>query len=148
MSGKVKVLAAVTGAVKVLRNEVPPLNWILPFWLMVNRESPDEEAVNKSPLPLLSTTKPAKEELAETEAEGPVPASALAPKTWNVAELVAFPPMRRSSVRKAGARAPLFLWNQPTVPDAPLLTRLPSTKSEPSTSSLPEIKRSLEALSE
>jgi len=41
---------------------------------MTNRERPEEEAVKRSPLPELSTINPAKEELAEKDATGTVPA--------------------------------------------------------------------------
>src|SRR5690348_15352581 len=48
------------------------LTLILPFCRMVNLLNPEEEAVKMSPLPLLSTTRPAKLVLAEKEAIGRV----------------------------------------------------------------------------
>src|SRR6185369_5363473 len=45
----------------------------LPFCWIVNLVNPDDDAVNRSPLPLLSTTNPAKEVLPETEAICTVP---------------------------------------------------------------------------
>jgi len=49
----------------VVKKLVVPANWRLPLLAIVNLVAPDLEAVNKSPMPLLSTMKAAKDELAE-----------------------------------------------------------------------------------
>jgi hypothetical protein len=62
---------------------------------MTNLVAPDLEAVNKSPVPLLSTTRAAKAVLAEAEAAGCVPERIL-PAILKVADEVETPPIRRS----------------------------------------------------
>ena len=54
----------------MVKKLVVPANWRLPLLAIVNLVAPDLEAVNKSPMPLLSTMKAAKDELAEAEAAG------------------------------------------------------------------------------
>src|SRR6266702_346886 len=44
-----------------------------PFWLIINRGNPEEEAVKRSPTPELSTVKAAKEVLPDTDAVAWVP---------------------------------------------------------------------------
>src|SRR5207244_2212215 len=53
--------------------ELAVVSVILPFCVIVNLGSPDDEAVNKSPTPELSTTREAKDVLPEIEATGKVP---------------------------------------------------------------------------
>jgi len=66
----------------------------MPALVMTNLVAPDLEAVNKSPVPLLSVTKAAKEELAEAEAEGIVPEKRL-PLILKVALELDTPPIRK-----------------------------------------------------
>ena len=61
---------------------------------MVNLVAPDFDAVNRSPAPVLSTTKPAKEVRAAIDAADVVPANAELPVTLRFAEDVVVPPMR------------------------------------------------------
>ena len=75
---------------------------MLPLLRMVNLVAPDFEAVKRSPTPWLSTTSPAKEVLAATEAAEVVPAKAEFPVTLKLAEDEVVPPMRRSRVELPG----------------------------------------------
>ena len=69
---------------------------------IVNFTAPDLEAVNISPTPALSTTNPAKEDNADTDATEVVPANAALPVTLKSAEAVAVPPTNKSTVELAG----------------------------------------------
>src|ERR1035437_1172571 len=81
---------------------------MFPLFLIVKRDKPDLEAVKRSPTPVLSTRRAAKEVCAETEATGCVPARAVEPKRWKVAETVACEPKRKSSVVLFAAIIPPF----------------------------------------
>ena len=83
---------------KIFWKLVVPAQEILPLLRIVNLLAPDLEAVKRSPTPDWSMTKDAKDDLAETEAEGLVPWKALVPYAWKLAEVEDVPPMRRSRV--------------------------------------------------
>src|SRR3989344_2266188 len=72
-SGKVIVRAAVAADPSVVKKLVVPANCKLPLLRIVNLVAPDLEAVNRSPAPVLSTTRPANEVVPETEATDVVP---------------------------------------------------------------------------
>lgn len=74
---------------------------------MLNRGNPALEAVKISPTPLLSTTRPANEVLAETLAAGKVPLFGVAwPTILRAALVVDCPPNRVSTVELYGKRDP------------------------------------------
>src|SRR6185369_1871683 len=70
----------------------------LPFCFITNLLNPEEDAVKRSPFPLLSTTSPANEEFADTEATDVVPAKAALPVTLKSAEAEDWPPISKSCV--------------------------------------------------
>ena len=72
----------------------------------VNLVYPEDEAVIKSPTPLLFTTSVAKEVLPDIEATERVPEKAESPVTLNLAEELLCPPTRKSRVELMVYRAP------------------------------------------
>ena len=78
---------------------------MLPFWAILNLVVPAAEAVKISPTPAWSTTKPAKDVFADTEAVGIVP-------FWeirNLAEVELVPPIAKSVVKLALYKSPLLI---------------------------------------
>src|SRR3990167_466858 len=72
-SGKLMALAAVATDPRVVRKFVDPAQEIFPLLRIVNLVAPLFDAVNRSPTPVLSTRKPAKEVAPDTEAIAVVP---------------------------------------------------------------------------
>ena len=67
------VCAAVAAEARVVKKFVVPANCKLPLLRMTNLVAPDLEAVNKSPVPVLSAKSPAKEVEPDAEAMAIVP---------------------------------------------------------------------------
>ena len=77
-----------------------------PLLSTLNLVQPEAEAVIKSPMPSLLTTKEANEVFPETEATTIVPAPKTLPVTLNLAETVDWEPNKKSAVELIGVITP------------------------------------------